>query len=203
MSKKEKNDIPDFIYWNEIPLISKNFLLITSILRIILSIFILFYTSFPPYLKVLSVILLDFIDCNTGFWFNIYPQFYFCKTSLYQNTDKMVDLISYLLIFLYVFSCKFFSDRVNLIILLVFSYRLVGMYLFERYRDRKYLILFPNFGPELVLILLVFLAFPGVFEDNWLKMVVIMLFVMWKIINELAIHYDDKMVKIKYEVKNK
>ena len=193
----------EYVYWEDISFSSKLFLLIMSVLRIVFSILILFYTNIPPFLKVLAVILLDIIDCNPGRLLGIYTFPKFCKTTLYQKTDKISDFISYVLIFIYVFSNNFFSPEINLIILILFCYRIFGQYLFYKYNDKKYLIFFPNFAPELVFLLLLFLAFPSFFKDPWNKFAFIVSFVIWKVINELYLHYNSNLIQIKYKSESK
>ena len=193
---------PSSIYWDDIPVISKRYLALSSLLRILFSVIILFLTDLPPFIKVLLVILLDFIDCDPGHFFNFYNVKFFCRTELYQNTDKIFDLISYFLIFLYVFSNNFFSPQVNFIILFLFAYRILGMYLFKKNNDRKYLMFFPNFAPEIILVLLVFLAFPDFFKNTSTKVAFIILTIIYKIMNELAVHYNSNLINIKYRVED-
>lgn len=185
-----KTPAPSSLYWEDISYFSKNYLLLMSLIRIIISVIILFFTDITPYLKILFIILLDSIDCNFINVNLIYKEKTFCQSGLYQRTDKLVDLFLYFLIFIYFFNNNFYSTTVNMILLILFCFRLVGMWLYEKTKKRKYLFYFPNLTPELIVILLLFLSYPKIFNNKEIKITLIILTIVFKFVYELILHYN-------------
>jgi hypothetical protein len=105
-------------------------------LRILFSILVLFL-PFSSINKILLIFLFDSIDCKySEFFLKNYP----CSTFLYQKLDKIVDLLSYLLIYLYFNLLSIY----NIIIL----FRLIGVVLFYFTKNSKWLIIFPDIFKE-------------------------------------------------------
>jgi hypothetical protein len=96
--------------------------------------------------KAILLILADVLDCNivkvVKYFNNLKPDSSYCKHYLYQIGDKLLDSMSYVLIY------KLLD--LNPIYLFLIVYRLIGIYLFDRYQDSKYLIMFPDLFKEIL-----------------------------------------------------
>jgi hypothetical protein len=85
------------------------------------------------------------------------------------------------------------STNYNNLIILLFIYRLIGLYLFLINNNRVYLFYFPNFFLEICLGLMIINYYPIL--DNF-KIIIILFIIILKIIQEYYLHiYKNKISK--------
>lgn len=96
--------------------------------------------------KVILILLSDILDCNVvklvKYFNNLQPDDSYCKHFLYQISDKLLDSISYLIIYHLL--------KLPKIYLFLICYRLVGVGLFYITLNSQYLIFFPDLFKELL-----------------------------------------------------
>jgi len=101
------------------------------------------------YLLLILPILLTLFDLLDTLFIIFYKiESKFCTKFYYQLRDKINDLISYLLLFLF-----FKLDNYLLFFIL---YRMIGVILFSVYKNSKFLIFFFDFAKEYLLYLYIF-----------------------------------------------
>ena len=109
-------------------------------------------TFLNNYLYLLLPILLtvlDMTDSRFTFFYKYKHPYNRCKkTFYYQITDKISDLISYLLLFVFF--------KLDIILLLFILYRIIGVVLFYFTKNSSWLILFFDFAKEYLLYLFIF-----------------------------------------------
>jgi hypothetical protein len=76
-------------------------LFISAFIRIIITIIILYSFNIPIFIKILLIILADFIDCDIPRYIFGYKNYVNCNENLYQKTDKITDTICYVLLLIY------------------------------------------------------------------------------------------------------
>ena len=157
--------------------------------RIILTIIILFALNIPIFIKIILISICDKLDCSS-----IPPKgplitknTDICKTLFYEKSDKITDTICYTLLLIYILDKGGLSKNYNYFIILLFLYRLVGVYLFLIKNNRKYLFYFPNFFLEICLGLMIICYFP-ILKN--LKVIIILFIIISKIIVEYYMHYN-------------
>lgn len=168
-------------------------LFISQCIRIIATIIILYTLNIPIFMKILLIMVTDFIDCDI-------PRFLFgsenwivCNESVYQISDKITDTICYTLLLFYILNNGGLSTNYNYLLILLFIYRLIGIYLFLIKNNRKYLFYFPNFFLEICLGVMVINHFPIL---NKFKVNIFLFIIIYKIILEYYLHiYKNKNTK--------
>jgi hypothetical protein len=168
-------------------------LFISAFIRIIITIIILYSFNIPIFIKILLIILADFIDCDIPRYIFGYKNWVNCNENLYQKTDKITDTICYVLLLIYILKNANLSTNYNNLIILLFIYRLIGLYLFLINSNRVYLFYFPNFFLEICLGLMIINYYPIL--DNF-KIIIILFIIILKIIQEYYLHiYKNKISK--------
>jgi hypothetical protein len=168
-------------------------LFISAFIRIIITIIILYSFNIPIFIKILLIILADFIDCDIPRYIVGYKNWVNCNENLYQKTDKITDTICYVLLLIYILKNANLSTNYNNLIILLFIYRLIGLYLFLINNNRVYLFYFPNFFLEICLGLMIINYYPIL--DNF-KIIIILFIIILKIIQEYYLHiYKNKISK--------
>ena len=107
------------------------------------------------------------------------------KNHINKKTDKITDTICYALLLLYILKNANLSTNYNNLIILLFIYRLIGLYLFLINSNRVYLFYFPNFFLEICLGLMIIDYYPIL--DNF-KIIIILFIIVLKIIQEYFLH---------------
>lgn len=125
-----------------------NQLYTSQLIRIVATYIILYATNFSLLHKVILIILTDFFDCDI-------PRFLFkkwinCKSYIYQRSDKITDIISYLMLMIYIYNHAELTPLWKNIILGLFVFRVIGVFLFLTTNNRRFLFYFPNFFLEIV-----------------------------------------------------
>jgi len=145
-----------------------NSMLIRCIITIFsLSILYLYNNIIHKYIFLILPILLTILDSIDSLTLKKYK----CvKTFYYQSLDKIIDSISYLLIFL-------FFKLDNIFLFFIF-YRIIGVILFYITKKSKWLILFFDFTKELLLYIFIF-------GNNYIYLPI---FIICKIIFEYSFH---------------
>lgn len=153
----------------------KQILIIASIIRVILTIWILYYTKYPTSIKILLIMISDFIDCDVVRV--LYKNKNMCQTHLYQKYDKIIDMICYTLLLNYIYPKL--DNKQRYLIIFLFLFRLYGVIMFLKNKDRKYLFYFPN----IFLWTLPTILFYGI---NYQLLLIITFF---KLLQEYYLHY--------------
>tara|TARA_B100000927_G_C16471816_1_gene471877 strand:+ start:2232 stop:2765 length:534 start_codon:yes stop_codon:yes gene_type:complete len=166
----------------------KRKLFVSQCIRIIATIIILHSLNIPIFMKILLIMITDSIDCGI-------PRFLFgsenwidCDANIYQVSDKIVDTICYALLLFYLLNKGGLSPGYNYLIILLFIYRLIGVYLFLLKNSRKYLFYFPNFFLEICLGLAVINYFSNL--KNF-KVIILLIIFIYKIMLEYYLHFRE------------
>ena len=160
-------------------------LLITGYIRILLTILILYYIRIPIFIKILLIIFTDLIDCNR-FHKYIFSKWISCKSILYQKFDKIIDTICYTILLIYIINKGNLKIEYNYLLILLFIYRLIGIYYFLINNNEKYLFYFPNFFLEICLGIVAINYFPRL--NNYVFFIFIFI-ILYKIIQEYYLHF--------------
>ena len=126
-------------------------LLVSECVRIVATIVILFALNAPIFLTIILVMMMDLIDCTRIHSWLISDNWIDCSSITYQKIDKIVDTICYAMLLIYFLKNSGMSVNYNYLIVLLFVYRIVGVYMFLVSDDRRYLFYFPNFFLEVTL----------------------------------------------------
>ena len=175
----------------------KEKLYLSQFIRIITTILILYFLNIPIFMKILLIMLIDFIDCDiprflfgpknwTNCNANIYQKSDKITDNIYQKSDKITDTICYTLLLFYILNNGGMSTNYNYFIIILFIYRLIGTSLFLIKNNRKYLFYFPNFFLEICLGLMVINYFSNL--KNF-KVIIILIIIIYKIILEYYLHF--------------
>ena len=175
----------------------KRNLFISQCIRIFATTIILYTLKIPIFMKILLIMLIDFIDCDiprflfgAENWINCNANIYQVSDkiadSIYQMSDKITDTICYTLLLFYVLNKGSMSTNYKYLIILLFIYRLLGVCLFLLKNSRSYLFYFPNFFLEICLGLMVINYFPNLKK---FKLSIILIIIIYKIILEYYLHF--------------
>jgi hypothetical protein len=157
-------------------------------IRIIATIIILYTLNIPIFMKILLIMITDFIDCDVPRFFLGSKNWIDCNSNIYQISDKITDTICYTLLLFYILKNGGMNNNYNYLIVLLFIYRLIGIYLFFIKKNRKYLFYFPNFFLEICLGLMVINYFPNLKNFN---VIIISIVIIYKIILEYYLHFHE------------
>ncbi len=123
---------------------------VSSVLRILITYLILYCTNISPYLKIIFIMISDFIDIDIPRMLGLYNNKYIGRTLKYQMTDKIIDTIVYSLLLIYTLNQNYLSINEKYILIGLFIYRLVGVIMFIKIKDRQYLYHYQNFYLEIM-----------------------------------------------------
>lgn len=163
-----------------------------EIIRVVLCLIIIFILPIPLWIKVISCMLIDRLDCTSDMFPYKGPLFIndtsICKTVEYSKADKIGDTFTnlFLLIYVYIYAPQYFT-----LLLLLFVFRLIGVLMFFKTHNKKYFIYFPNF-------FITFMIFIGIIIDYKLNLSEhiiisgITLLVIYQIIQEYIMHWSPK-----------
>ena len=157
-------------------------LLITAVFRILGSYFIL-NLNLKPYVKIILVLLTDFFDCDIPRSLKLYKNKDFCQSTQYQQTDKLVDSITYILIFNKLVNTHIFSRNEINILFYLLVYRLIGTFIFILKNQKQTLFYFPNFYLEIALLI----ALSKTFMFNYKPYIIYVIIL--KICQEYGLHH--------------
>jgi hypothetical protein len=155
----------------------------------ILPLMILFI-DIPFIYKLIPILLFDKLDCMIPSIINIKNKNYNeinCQSIEYQQTDKIMDTITYFVLLIYVISkeYKWFSP----ILIILFIFRIIGTLLYLFNNDRKTLFYFPNFFlPTMIIYYLLDYINPNI-NKIWYYLSLIPI-LMYKILNEYIYHVN-------------
>lgn len=152
-------------------------------LRIFFTFFVLFILHIPIFYKIILIIISDSIDCGLSkIFFNDWVD---PNTNLYQISDKITDLVTYLILFFYILRVKYLDKKRNVVLFFLLFYRIVGEILFFSTRHRFFLLLFPNFFLETLFVFVGMKHFE--ISESYLPCFAILI-VFWKLIQEYYLH---------------
>lgn len=171
------------IYFKMLLLTIEQQFFISEGLRVFLSIFILLVLCMPVFYKVLLVMITDSIDCGISKFF--FDDWVDPNTHLYQISDKMTDVITYLILLAYIIHIEYLDDKKNNFLILLLSYRLIGEILYFSTKERYFLLFFPNFFLETLLVLVGVKHFKV--DEYYLPFFAICIF-LWKLLQEYYLH---------------
>ena len=170
-----------------------SYLLIISISRIFVTFIILFTLNIPVFLKIVSIMLADSIDCWLCPFCSNRSAFCSGGNTRYQIYDKITDMISYSILLFYILNNyrknAGLSDRENKLLIGLFIYRLIGTLFFLGTNNRKFLFYFPNFFLEIALALFTVQYFPNL---QPYKKKILTVTVIAKVIIEYFMHFRSK-----------
>lgn len=152
--------------------------------RVFFTLFVLFLLHIPLFFKVIIIIISDFFD-NCIPLRRIFPDWIDTNTEIYQISDKMTDLVTYYILFIYLFRTQYLERKENLILFVLLLYRSIGEIIFFITKNRNFLVFFPNFFLEVCFI------FIGMKYVNLSKKYLpffILLIIIWKILQEYYLH---------------
>ena len=152
--------------------------------RVFFTLFVLFLIHIPLFFKVILIMISDFFD-NCIPLRRIFPDWINPNTEMYQISDKITDLVTYYILFLYLFRSQYLERKENLILFILLLYRSIGEIIFFITKERKFLIFFPNFFLE------VSFMFIGMKYVNLSKKYLpffIILIIIWKLVQEYYLH---------------
>ena len=170
----------------------KSLLFISAFIRIIATIIILYSLNIPIFVKILLIMATDFIDCDIPRYIFGYKNWVNCSKNLYQKTDKITDTICYALLLIYILKNGNLSTNYTNLIILLFIYRLIGLYLFLISSNRLYLFYFPNFFLEICLGLMIINYYPIL--KNY-EITIILFIILYKIVQEYILHVHKIQIK--------
>ena len=156
------------------------------LLRIIVSVVILFTFPIPLFYKIILIMMSDSLD--HGIPRMIYSNWISGKTLTYQINDKITDTITYIILLCYILTTSNITISQKKILITLLIFRIIGTVLFILKKDRKYLFYFPNFFLEISL------AMVGINHfslKNQASNIVILLVIIYKIIQEYILHYKN------------
>ena len=135
-----------------------NILIISELLRILLTIIILYSFDIPIFIKIIFIYIIDLIDCSpkrlkTGPLFTNDTKI--CDTIFYQKSDKITDSFCYLIILFYILNYGNLSYQSNYLLIFLLVYRLIGTIIFLLNNNRTYLVYFPNFFLSVCFVLMI------------------------------------------------
>ena len=126
--------------------------LITTIIAFIILYNFIDNKYIKKYLFLILPILLTLLDFEDNLWLNMYKyKGYYggcTKTYYYQIIDKIVDVISYLLLFVFF--------KLDMFLLFFVLYRIIGVIIFTLTRQKMSTVVFFDFVKEYLLYLFVF-----------------------------------------------
>lgn len=165
-------------------LTQKQKLYIAQIVRVVVTLIILYGLDISVFYKIILIMLSDFLDRDI-------PNIFFSNwisgsSNTYQRIDKITDTICYLLLAVFLIGCDWISRGWKLILTGLFLFRTYGVSLFLKNNDRKYLFYFPNFFLEISLALSAINEFSGLQKYTNL---IIACIVIYKIITEYIHHF--------------
>jgi hypothetical protein len=159
-------------------------LYIAQIFRVILTLFILYGLNISFFYKIILIMLSDLLDRDIP---NIFFSNWISGTSnTYQRIDKITDSICYLILLIFLINCNFISIGWKIILITLFLFRTLGVSLFLKNNDRKYLFYFPNFFLEITLAISAINEFSGLHKYTNLILACV---VIYKIFTEYIHHY--------------
>ena len=164
----------------------KKNLAMAEIIRIILTIFVLYYLPIPLFYKIILVMLFE------GFDYTIPKKLlkidWIDSSNInYHIYDKIGDKICYSILLLYIIQNKILPKSYSNILIYLLIFRIIGTVLFILKKNRDYLFYFPNFFLEITL------AFSGLKHfvlNNSITNLIIPIIITLKIIQEYFMHYN-------------
>lgn len=172
-------------------------LFIFSTIRKLVTLYVLYSTSFPLYIKMFIIFLCDGIDCDLLKIFKLYKDDSgnFCQSIYYQMMDKLSDTFYHIIILYYLYSRKIFSNNLIILFLILLLLRIIGVMLYIlKGNDKKFLVYFPNFFEIFIFFFVILKDFNIKLSKN-LKILLIILLLTIQIINEYVRTPNNKLLK--------
>lgn len=169
---------------------------ISCLLRILITIFVLFFTNINLFMKIILIIFSDTLDSDIPkFLFNkwICTKSSKCNNLYYQRLDKIIDSICYIILLYYIISINIFSNDINKFLIFLLIFRLIGVILFLFNNNRKFLFYFPNFFLEISLAY----SLINYYDLYNIENIIIIIVIIYKVIQEYFMHF------LKWDKKNK
>lgn len=158
-------------------------ILINQVIRVVLSLSILFGLPTPLFIKILLIIIFDFLDTLVPFFISEN------SFDLYEKYDKVGDILVYTTLWYYYIKFVPSPIPLKIYITLLFIFRWIGYLIYEKIKDRKIFVLFPNLFLESLFVISL-LDFMGYSYSKYFYLYILLLFLVliYKIIQELYIH---------------
>lgn len=152
--------------------------------RVFFTLFVLFFLHIPLFFKLILIIISEFFD-NCFPLRRSFPDWIDPNTEIYQISDKITDLVTYYILFIYLVGIQYLERKENLILFLLLFYRSIGEIIFFITKDRKFLIFFPNFFLEICFLFIGMKYFR--LSKKYLPFFIILI-ILWKLIQEYYLH---------------
>lgn len=159
----------------------------SHIIRIVISLLILFLLNVSLFYKYLLVNFMDFIDSrprNSNILILSNSE-YDPNDIDYQIKDKIIDSIISFILLLYLLKKNYLQKKKNNVLIFLFVFRMIGIYLFIQNKDRSFLIYFPNFFTEIMLLFIAMKEFS--IDVKYLPSFVVFTLLM-KLLQEMYLH---------------
>ena len=162
----------------------------SHMIRIVMSFLILFFLNVSLFYKYLLVNFMDFIDSrprnsNTLIHPLMSNSEYDPNDINYQIKDKIIDSIISFILLLYLLKKNYLLKKQNNVLIFLFVFRMIGIYLFIQNKDRSFLIYFPNFFMEIMLLFIAMKEFS--INVKYLPSFVVFTLLM-KLLQEMYLH---------------
>lgn len=161
-------------------------------LRVVATLFILLVLHLPLFYKIILVMITDSLDCGISkVFFNDWVD---PNTNLYQISDKITDMITYIILLLHVLYLRYLEPRKNIFVSILLLYRFVGEICFFVSCERKYLLFFPNFFLETLFVLVGMKYFN--ISDSYFPLFGCLILI-WKLTQEYYLHiYKEQLYSL-------
>jgi hypothetical protein len=158
--------------------------------RVFLSGLVILIPRVPFSIKIIIVMLLDRLDCYVLKKENPNDVFV-CRTDSYHRADKIGDIMSYSLLWLYYLFYVESYIGLKIYITFLFIIRLIGTILFEKTSDKKWLIYFPNVFLESLLVIAILQDLNFSYTNHkTLYVGLLIAVIIFKLIQEILMHSE-------------
>lgn len=156
--------------------------------RLLLSSVVLFQTNLPFWLKITAVSVIDLFDCSVTSGPFLIDDKSYCTLKEYSPADKTGDLLSYLLLYIYMYQQPEFQSWRSLLFAM-WLFRVIGFLTYLCTENRHWFIVFPDLFRESLL----FLAFTTEYWKYWEQKHIyggLTLLLSYSIIKEVVMHFN-------------
>jgi hypothetical protein len=168
--------------------------MLSNLIRFFISLFILFYVKNLSILhKVVLVYMMDFLDSVPR---KHNPFFHMINSSQdpneknYQVNDKVTDSILSFILLKYISDQKILHTNTLFFLKILLLLRLIGVFLFLKYNgERQFLIFFPNFFIEFLLVFIILKQFSFKIKTIYLNLILLFVFSV-KVLQEIYLHQE-------------
>ena len=164
-----------------------------EMVRIFLTGLVLLIPKIPFSIKIILIMFFDRLDCSAYFYPKKGPLFSdqkeICFTTYYSFADKIGDILSYTLLWLYYLYYVESQYILKVYITFWFFIRVIGTILFTNSQNKKWIILFPNVFLESLLIIAILQDLNFAYDQyQYLYWILLFGVILYKLIQEILLH---------------